>query len=283
MRTSRRTPPSSTMPRTSTRARAIPDVLAFLTFAGAVLATYESTPSRPGLAPMTLAALLVVIVGGVRLQRAHRARTKTRKALAWIEKIQVSAAPAIVAEASEHEHEHEHADTAVAEQPEVRALRMQVRTLETALEEQQVLGRVQSVHDMEHELAQARAEESQRILLTIQAMREVTATDPGAEHVLNRIEAALTRLGAPSAVGRPVLPAPVASAAPVASVVSAETFAQTEPNEAPTLTLAVDKEPVKPIDDTMVLPVPAPEPPADRGNGRQFRRNGDRVRLQGVR
>jgi len=265
MRISRGAVPNSAAARTSIGARAIRVVVVFLAFTGAALATSTlplegtglSSPSLVGISAFTVAGLLLALIalGGVRLQRALRSRVSARKALAGIEGIDACGSSGTVAK----EFQNERSDTDPTEQPDVRVLRLLVRSLETALEEQQSLGVAQSGRDIEHERAQARADESQRILLTIQGMREATASDPEAEHVLNRIEAALTRLSTPSSAGRPVLPDRVPE--------------QPDQRAAPPSPLIPGPAPVLPIDDTTVLPVPAPEPQAIRGSGRRFRHN----------
>jgi hypothetical protein len=210
---------------------------------------------------------------------------------------------------------------------EMLTLRLKVQTLEAALQEQQSLPVPQaaaelgtrsaadlttqadpdvvkpSVADLEREVAQARADEWQRIILTIQAMREATALDPAAEQVLNRVEAAVARLSTSHRTGRPTLPAQAArgrvSQESPPKKIPASPLKVTPPSlpkedprsplrEAPPPSLKDASSPrskappslmpagapVTPF-NVKVLPVPAPtpEPGATRGSSRRFGRD----------
>jgi hypothetical protein len=134
----------------------------------------------------------------------------------------------------------------------------EVRPPEGAPQGTQTLDVAQAVPDVEHERARGRAEESERILLTIQAMREATEFDPAAEHVLNRVEAAVTRLSTSTSVGRPTLPARVAHAwVPGQPDLDGASSPPLVPGGAPVLPIEV---PVSPSDDGTGLTVPAPTP-----------------------
>lgn len=301
--------------RASVRSLAIPELLVFLTFTGVALASATSwmegaafaAPSLGGILGLAgiiaLPTLVAVVV--LSLRRAHVSRRRTRKALASIEARQVTTPPAILAHSAQRE-------------VEVRALRLTVRTLTAELAEQrsQVVEQAQArleeqayaqaqSRDVGRERKEMRAAESRRVLLMIRAMREATAGEPGAEHVLNRIEAALTRLNAPSG-GRPTLPSPVTrDTVPegvglhevVPPVMTAATSMSPEPAPAPNVPAptapSMLSEPSanrpapdgpmppateSPINGSKVLPVPPPasEPPAVRAGGRWFRRSSGR-------
>lgn len=111
MRISRGAVSNSAVARPFVHGQAVLATLVFLAFAGAMQTTYtlpldglgSSTPSLAGLSAITMMGLLLAVaaLGGVRLQRAHRSRVRTRKALSWIEGLRGCAPPATVAQATQ--------------------------------------------------------------------------------------------------------------------------------------------------------------------------------------
>ena len=158
---------------------------------------------------------------------------------------------------------------------DVRVLRLQVKALENALEEQSA-----RVLELQAQVLAPNPDEDAitRMLLTIKGLRAAMADDPVADRVLSRVEAAIRRLEAAVIAARPVLPepadhpavdvapAPVADAAPepdvdVAPEPDAETAEAGNPEHADQAgpadgAEATDGEP--PVPDDRVMPVPAP-------------------------
>jgi len=131
------------------------------------------------------ALVLVVVVALLTVVRGRRRRAaRTREALAWFDGLHVCTAVAT-------------RNAGRAEGKEVRSvervLRMQVASLERALEGQ------------DERLAEAVREEHRKTLLTIAALRRTLGHEPG-EVALNRLEAAVSRLGAVPDFTRPALP-----------------------------------------------------------------------------
>lgn len=127
-----------------------------------------------------LAAAAVLAVARGRRRRAAR----TREGLTWFDGLHVCTAAAT----RDTERPEPKEDRSVE-----RVLRMQVASLERALEGQ------------DERLAEAVREEHRKTLLTIAALRRTLGHEPG-EVALNRLEAALARLGATPDFTRPALP-----------------------------------------------------------------------------
>ena len=227
--------PETSPPRASLRGLAIPELVVFLTFSGVALASSTSwmegsgfaAPSPTGILGLTgIIALLTLVTGvALSLRRTHLSRQRARKALVPIGALQVKATPAIVAQ-----------DAEAQPGTEVQALRLKVGTLRAELAEQRAQARVQEQAtakaraqdrgDVERERMETRAAESRRMLLLLRGMREATAGEPGAEHVLNRIEAALTRLNAPPG-GRATLSTSTSTATSTSASASTSTSQST--------------------------------------------------------
>lgn len=152
------------------------------------LVAEQGLGSPLGVGVLAGTALLVLVAGAaltvtVRGRRAQVERT--RAALAWFEGLHVCTAVstrnAVRAEGKEHRSVE-------------RVLRMQVASLERALEGQ------------DERLAVSVREEHRKTLLTIAALRVTLDREPG-EVVLNRLEAALARIGVTPDFTRPALPA----------------------------------------------------------------------------
>lgn len=188
-----------------------------------------------------VAVLAVVAVTRGRRQRAAR----TREVLTWFDGLHVCTAVAT--------------RNAVRAEPKEdrsteRVLRMQIASLERALEGQ------------DERLAEAVREEHRKTLLTIAALRRTLGHEPG-EVALNRLEAALARLGATPDFTRPALPegrtgAPVVFlGAPqplVPVVVAATTPAPAAPSGVPVATAQEDDASSGAAHEDALTAVPSP-------------------------
>lgn len=249
----------------------------------------EGVGSTAGIAVLSGAALVAVVavVALLAVARDRRQRAVlTPGLLAWLDGLPVPSTTASRSAARAESRE----DRSVE-----RVLRMQVLSLERALEGQ------------EERLAEAIRRERRKTMLTIAALRQALDHQPG-DVALNRLEAALARLGAAPDFTRPALPegrtgAPVVflgapqQLAPAASVAAASTY-PVEPGPvdepvdgvAPAAPVDEPVDGVTPVDGVaqvdgvapevapsrpMVRPVPAPvrPPPAGRGR-RRFGRRG---------
>lgn len=262
----------------------------------------EDVPVGVPFSPAVVVAAIVVLAGLVMLVRGRagqvrRRRRGTDECLDWIEQLPVTGSPDSLPGPSAVPADTPADASAAPEAPHVRALRMQVRALESALEEQ-----VAAVAQARFELEQPEPEQEPgrdlaRVLVTMGALREQLRGDVGAEHVLDRIEAAVTRLGSSRVPGRPALPAPSAlgpAPAPIAAAPATVAPAPTAitpaavaapATAAPATTMALPEattppsstpevEPTPPLADPQpVLPVPAPAPqPVSRGKSWRRRR-----------
>lgn len=130
--------------------------------------------------------VLLVVVVSVAVRRGRRQRAElARAAMAWFDELPAGTAEVTRRAAARPE--------AKAERSAERVLRMQVASLERALEGQ------------DERVAQAVREEHRKTLLTIAALRQALAHEPG-DVALNRLEAALARLGVTPDFTRPALP-----------------------------------------------------------------------------
>jgi hypothetical protein len=233
-------------------------------------------------AAIAVLAGLVMLLRG-RAGQVRRRRRGTDECLDWIDQLHVTRSLGAVPDPSAPPA-GTHADaSAVPEAPHVRALRMQVRALERALEEQ--------VAQARHEPEQPKPEQEprrdlDRVLVTMGALRDQLRGDAGAGHVLDRVEAAVTRLGGSRVPGRPVItPATIAPAMATATATATATVAPgthmalpeatTPPSPAPETSVAAvepEVEPTPPPADVQpVLPVPAPTPQSV-SRGKSWRR-----------
>jgi hypothetical protein len=232
-----------------------------------------ASPTVGAAAAMALAVLAYVVVRETRSRRARAA-----EASAPAEQLAIRETPtepvAVPAEVPD-KGATESADD--VEPMWVRALHLHVRTLETTLVEQSA------------SLAEARAQldassrgggDMERVLLTVDALREQMKENPESVSVLNRVEAAVTRLSSRSALGRPALPARVPGArvallpstpppVPPAAVTVAPAAEEVIPVPVP----AAAPRAEAPTSDERVLPVPAP-PAQDGSRGSRWRRRG---------
>nr|CAA9341452.1 MAG: hypothetical protein AVDCRST_MAG46-2018 [uncultured Nocardioidaceae bacterium] len=165
----------------------------------------------------------------------------------------------------------------------LRALRSRVHILEAALTDQDAsLARAQAQLDASHN---RREGDIARVRLTLQALRERVGVNPESQILLDRVEAAVSRLSPAPGLQRPTLPAvsgeeprlaPVspgaapdtANALPPVAVVpqpsaiahtsAATTPAAEPPPETPDTSTEEETGAVPPAPATRVLPVPAP-------------------------
>lgn len=166
-------------------------------------AGYETTARLAALGAPAAAFVLGVAMWVVKLARRRR-RSRTRETLAWIESLHLCAGRietrAVSASTSSTARADEGDGSAAVSR---RALELQVSSLEAALEEQQQ--RTEDVRlTIEGQLAVAGRRDQERAVLTVQALRSVLVAQPGVVAV-NRVEAALNRMGATPSFARPVL------------------------------------------------------------------------------
>lgn len=242
--------------------------------------TQAGLTSTVGVVAIAGVALVALVTGGALTVavRAGRARSAhTREALAWFE-----GQPRSAASTSRRGARGEAPGDRSAE----RVLRVHVASLERALEGQDA------------RLAAAVREAQRKTLLTIGALRESLVQEPG-EVALNRLEAALARIGAPPAFTRPALPEG-RTGSPVVFLGAPQPLAPTQAGAAapPPVPAAAPQpeDPGVPTDDEPVSdgpgdtepavapsrpairPVPAPVRPAPPPQGRRrFRRSTARV------
>lgn len=238
-----------------------------------VPAAYEETARI--VAPAAPAAALVL---GVAMWLSklvgRRNRSRTKETLAWIEGLHVCAAPlearAVPAPTPAPVRPEEDGASPVVSR---RVLELQVRSLETALEEQQQ--RTEDVRlTVEGQFAVAGRRDQERAVLTVQALRGVLTDRRGVE-AANRVEAALNRMGAAPSFARPVLaatpsgspavalrsmrPVPPLDRAPVVQAPVAQ-----GPVESPVAQAPVEQAPVAqaPVEQTPVAQAPVESPEA---------------------
>lgn len=156
---------------------------------------------------------------------------------------------------------------------EIRALRLQVCSLEEALV------RMPAQPDDDADATYRR-----QVRLTVRALAATTPTDESPHRTLARVSAAIDRLEAPAGLVRPVLtptthrvPAPVRAAAvprfvPVTPATQATQAPVTQaPGAAPVPTPAVERRST-PVAPEVVLPVPPPAPCPPKRSRRRLRR-----------
>lgn len=307
--------PRDTAPqRSASTIRRAGGTTATVAAAALVALTYswvEDVPVGVPFSPAVVVAAIAVLAGLVMLVRGRagqvrRRRRQTEESLEWIEQLSVTRSLELLPGPSAATAVTRTDSSARPEAPHVRALRMQVRALEHALEEQ-VTALAQARHELEQpEPKQEPGRDLDRVLVTMGALRDQLHGDADAEHVLNRVQAAVTRLGSSRVPGRPALPAPStrgpapapidaapasmvpaptvitpATVAPAPTIAPATTLtlpeATTPPGSAPETPVGAVAPEVEssppPVDVQPVLPVPAPATqPVSRG--KSWRRRG---------
>lgn len=309
--------PRDTAPqRSASTIRRAGGTTATVAAAALVALTYswvEGVPVGVPFSPAVVVAAIAVLAGLVmlvrgRAEQVRRRRRATDECLDWIEQLSAPGSLELLPGPSAVPSAPSDDDTSARpEAPHVRALRMQVRALEHALEEQ-VTALAQARHELEQrEPEQEPGRDLDRVLVTMGALRDQLHGDAGAEHVLDRVQAAVTRLGSSRVPGRPALPAPStrgpapapidaapatmaaptaitpATVAPAPATIAAATTltlpeATTPPGSAPETPVGavapeVESSPPSPVDVQPVLPVPAPATqPVSRGKSWRRRR-----------
>ena len=151
-----------------------------------------------------------------------------------------------------------------------RVVDVYVRTLEATLAEQD--DRLHAVRrSADQRVAEVRQRQAQRVRSTLLAIREEVVDQPG-EVVMNRVEAALARLGSDPKIARPLLPAAPSGSLPVAFAAALERQHGQRPpvQEAEALPAPTYAEPVDPdLADREPIDLepggPAPDPADDAG------------------
>lgn len=147
-------------------------------------ARIDSTAGVAVLAGAGLVVLVAVVAVAAVTRGRRRRAARTREVLSWFDGLHVCTAVATRSATRAEPKEDRSTE---------RVLRMQIASLERALEGQ------------DERLAEAVREEHRKTLLTIAALRRTLGHEPG-EVALNRLEAALARLGATPDFTRPALP-----------------------------------------------------------------------------
>jgi hypothetical protein len=234
---------------------------------------------------MSLAALVFAVAPEARSRITRRTADRHRQMSAHARILAPTAATSIVdtREINDTQATGGANDPVATEPAWLRALRARVHILEATLADQEAsLARAQERLDE----SDRREGDLARIRLILQALRERVSGNPESQGVLDRVEAAVSRLAPPSGLLRPSLPAPVtgagpalvarppraapdaAHAAPPVAVVpkrparmppaAATAPAAEPPPEAPDRSAAVKPPAVPPAAAARVLPVPAP-------------------------
>jgi hypothetical protein len=156
-------------------------------------------------------------------------------------------------------------DPVVAEPAWLQALRSRVHTLESTIEEQELTPtRTQAQLDE----TDSREGDLARVGLTLKALRERVSGQPESEAILDRVEAALSRLNASPGLHRPTLPVTVARASVVLGSLAPEP--STGPAASPVLIIgepaAITPAPIPPPppvipEPAAITPAPIPPPP----------------------
>lgn len=266
---------------TATMAVAAPVILAYSWVEDVPNALLSSPLALGVVAAVAVPAGLVLLVRG-RASRPRSGRSGTDACLDLIEQLHVTGPLDSLPGPSEVPPAPHDDTSASPEPPHVKALRMQVRALERALEEQMLCSEQQDPQP-------PAGGDLDRVRVVIGALRDRFGDTPDAARVLNRVEAAVARLDESGVPGRPVLPPPVttapgaapSSAAPSSAALSAAAptvpASTTAPQtgaapsaEVPTAapSTAADEIPAEvaapAADPEPVLPVPAPPPQPPR-------------------
>lgn len=255
--------------------------LASAAFGGLVLAWGDpllprwSPVAASELAPPVLAAGagMVFFLAVVLVVTSRRLRLRKQQTPSAVGDLQVAAGEAADAE----------------EVTDVRVLHAQIRTLEEALEQETALAR-EPAFTPETIRDEAVEELHLRIRSTVRGLAVRMEDDPTAVHVLARVEAAVNRLMAPTApFVRPtlttarqvaMLPTEVPPAAlnPVREIAVEEAVPEIAIPEVPNTEMPNPETPyaaprlATPLDEEMVLPIPARTPSPEIRHGRRWLR-----------